>query len=102
MDLTASPARPRQMVQTAEYGKKIAEWKLLQESRVIAVTTRYTLPTIPLFQAALPQCRQFVTRLFVKKCGSSGGAPDIIHEPTCLLLQSRSRSLFIMSGSQGR
>lgn len=47
MDLTASPARPRQMVQTAEYGKKIAEWKLLQESRVIAVTTRYTLPTVP-------------------------------------------------------
>lgn len=47
MDLTASPARPRQMAQTAEYGKKIAEWKLLQESRVIAVTTRYTLPTVP-------------------------------------------------------
>lgn len=47
MDLTASPARPRQMAQTAEYGKKIAEWKLLQESRVIVVTTRYTLPTVP-------------------------------------------------------
>lgn len=102
MDLTASPARPRQMAQTAEYGKQIAEWKLLQESKVIAVTTVYTLPTgFPLFQAALPRCRQFVTRLFVKKCGSSGGAPDIIHEPTCLLLESRSRSLFTMPGSQG-
>lgn len=47
MDLTASPARPRQMAQTAEYGKQIAEWKLLQESKVIAVTTVYTLPTVP-------------------------------------------------------
>lgn len=47
MDLTASPARPRQMAQTAEYGKQIAEWKLLQESKVIAVATRYTLPTVP-------------------------------------------------------
>lgn len=101
MDLTASPARPRQMAQTAEYGKQIAEWKLLQESKVIAVNDSVYLH-FPLFQAALPRCRQFVTRLFVKKCGSSGGAPDIIHEPTCLLLESRSRSLFIMSGSQGR
>lgn len=47
MDLTASPARPRQMAQTAEYGKQIAEWKLLQESKVIAVTTVYILPTVP-------------------------------------------------------
>lgn len=47
MDLTASPARPCQMAQTAEYGKQIAEWKLLQESKVIAVTTVYTLPTVP-------------------------------------------------------
>lgn len=98
MDLTASPARPRQMVQTAEYGKQIAEWKLLQESKVIAVTTVYTLPTVPGCIAPVSSVRH---ASFRQKCGSSGGAPDIIHEPTCLLLESRSRSLFIMPGSQG-
>lgn len=97
MDLTASPARPRQMAQTAEYGKQITEWKLLQERAGLSQLRQCI--HFPLFQAALPRCRQFVTRLFVKKCGSSGGAPDIIHEPTCLLLESRSRPLFIMPGT---